>query len=98
MKSDGERQQSHAFRVPCRSRRRRNKQMNVSKGYMEEVKEDGCNNVQNERCMLLGDSRIGECLHWFGGNAQLFVCCETAFIDDEQKVTKTWCKVLNCFF
>lgn len=39
-------------------RRRRNKKMNVSKNYMEEVKEDGCNNVQNERCMLLGDSRI----------------------------------------
>ena len=60
MKSVGEREPSHAFRVPCRSRRRRNKQMNVSKGYMEEVKEDGCNNMQNEHCMLLGDSRIGE--------------------------------------
>ena len=36
--------------------------MNVSKGYMEEAKEDGCNNVQNERCMLLGDSRIGMCV------------------------------------
>lgn len=39
-------------------KRRRNKKMNVSKNYMQDVKEDGCNNVQNERCMLLGDSRI----------------------------------------
>ena len=40
-------------------RRQRNKKMNVSKSFVEEAKEDGCNSVENERCMLLGDSRIG---------------------------------------
>ncbi|XP_076441421.1 receptor-type tyrosine-protein phosphatase epsilon-like [Babylonia areolata] len=44
--------------IVVQRRRCSSKKMNNSKSFLDETKEDGCSSVENERCMLLGDSRF----------------------------------------